>query len=397
MILLERKTLRRLTVPLSALDQDDKEWFNERVKENRIARSHVKTLKQPSETPEHVYRYWTDRAEVLIARYIFVSRLKVHVELEEQIEERMVSIPFEDLSEMDRAWLREQKTISQYDKRTLSDFEAKKAAQATKAAEAAQAVAAPRSSSSIRTDSDYVVIDSASDQDADHESEASDVVRTQKRARGPAKNLSIELADRSMSVTPAEQETTVFSEENISTGSAQPVDLDSRMGGVNEEEIEVARASTPAQDLAVRAASRAPEAFTANDSFETAQESQSEAGDNTVPPQDVAVRALSKIPDTFPSIDSPGPEYETVEGTARYEQFDPITGAPIRQWTDFNLVGNLVGIAEHKVFLRVEGRDELVRLPIAQWSEADRQWIREYLVRDQKMILSGKAKPGDGA
>lgn len=335
-VLVERRTLRRFTVPLSALVQVDKDWLNDKRRESLIEKASLMTLKQ-GEAPTYVYRYWTNRREVVIARYVFMSRMKIHVELEEECEGRIISIPFEELNEQDRVWLKEH--INQYDLRTMSDYEAKKAAEEAKVlAEAAQDAEETTTSSST---ADYVVIDSASDQDADHESQASDVVRTQKRARRPAENHSVELADRSMSVAIADPDATMAEED--------------------EEDIEVARPGTSAQDLAVRAASRAPDATTFHGSFETAQESPSEAGG------------------------------------AMDETYEAITGAPIRHWTDFNLVGNLVAIAERKVFLRVQGRDEHEQLPMERWSEGDKAWIREYLVKDQKKILSGKAKVGVAA
>lgn len=354
-ILVERTTLRRLTVPFSALDRADKDWLNARTKQELISIDRLKLLKKGKapvqgfeigKAPVDLHKYWTE--EGIVAKYSFVSRLKLHLEREDpgEGESRMVTITIADLTTEDKAWLKE--NISLTDRQTLSDHFGKQALREAQATKAARAASQSTSGPSIDADADYVVVDSSSDKAADYESEGSDIVRTQKRGRGPVTDKSLTLGDRSM--------------------SAAVTDRDSAMGGEDGEEIAVAGSSTVAQNLAVRAASKAPDAIIADDNPPLAQETQSEAGSGS---------GSGSSSDS--DIDEP---------------YEVITGAPIRQWTDFNLVGNLVGVAERKAIVRVEGREELERLSMERWSRADLNWVMEYLVKDQKRILSGKAKVG---
>lgn len=120
---------------------------------------------------------------------------------------------------------------------------------------------------------------------------------------------------------------------------------------------------------------------------------------NTPRQEDLLVRTTSsKAPEEVISDDTaesaPEPRSEADSGNAIDEPYESISGAPIRQWTEFNLDANLVGIAYRKVFLRVEGREGIERLPMERWSYDDKLWVKEYLVVDQRKILSGKVKVG---
>lgn len=74
------------------------------------------------------------------------------------------------------------------------------------------------------------------------------------------------------------------------------------------------------------------------------------------------------------------------------EPYEAITGAPIRSWTDDGFMANLVGIANRMVYLRVEGEDGTRKLPMADWTVVDKEWLRDYLVDEQRRILSGKLR-----
>ncbi|USW52765.1 hypothetical protein Slin15195_G060840 [Septoria linicola] len=74
------------------------------------------------------------------------------------------------------------------------------------------------------------------------------------------------------------------------------------------------------------------------------------------------------------------------------EPYEAITGAPIRSWTDDSFMANLVGIANRVVYLRVEGEAGVRKLPMADWTVEDKEWLRDYLVDEQRRILSGKLR-----
>lgn len=336
-ILMELNTLRKITVPKEALTSDDKEWLNTRRKDKLINAAQWKSLMFEN-AKRHAARPWTDRK--IMASYVFVSHLRIHLELAPG-SAGFETISMDDLTQEDSGWL--EQNVSQAERRTLKGSATTKATTEPAKKENTRLSAGEATSRPSRgADEDCVIIDSIPDKSSDHEAGSSITEETRQTADNAAASKPLGLVKSGKSVA-----------------ASDPA------RGCQEKEMEDAHINIPRKEGALvrTTSSKAPEEVISDDTAASA----------------------------------PEPRSEDDSGNAIDEPYESISGAPIRQWTEFNLEAKLVGIAYRKVFLRVEGREGIERLPMERWSHDDKVWVKEYLVVDQRKILSGKIEVGEAA